>query len=145
MLPPLHSPQRAQLVPHTPLCPPPVKLTVPYVVTGPILEGSNLQQIGAGVLVPTSTYKAVYDPATNTAWRLRTNQPECRTVSVAELAQLTGIDVSLAVPGGQGRPAPATPAARTPGVAGRARRGLTRQHRISQETRYDSADLLALR
>lgn len=72
-----------------------------YVVTGPVFQGGNLQQIGRGVLVPTDTYKAVYDPVTNTAGAYvctNTNQPECRTVSVAELAQLTGIDVFPAVP-----------------------------------------------
>ena len=34
-----------------------------YVVTGPAFQGGNLSAIGPdGVLVPTSTWKAVYDP-----------------------------------------------------------------------------------
>ena len=72
-----------------------------YVITGPVFQGGDLQQIGAGVLVPSATYKAVYDPAANTAGAYvctNTNQPECRTISVAELAQLTGLDPFPAVP-----------------------------------------------
>jgi DNA/RNA non-specific endonuclease len=73
-----------------------------YVVTGPVFEGADLQARGR-VLVPTSTYKAVYDPAANTAGAYvctNTNEPECRVVSVAALASLTGIDPFPGVPDG---------------------------------------------
>ena len=67
-----------------------------YVVTGPVFRGGDLQQIGAGVLVPSDTYKAIYDPATNTAGAYvctNVDDPQCGTVSIAELARITGIDV----------------------------------------------------
>ena len=72
-----------------------------YVVTGPVLQGGDLQQIGRGVLVPSDTYKAIYDPQTGMAGTYvctNTNQPECRTVSIAKLVKLTGIDPFPAVP-----------------------------------------------
>ncbi|MBV9750438.1 MAG: DNA/RNA non-specific endonuclease, partial [Acetobacteraceae bacterium] len=50
---------------------------------------------------PTSTYKAIYDPAQGGAGAYictNTNEPECRVVSVAQLAGLTGIDPFPAVP-----------------------------------------------
>jgi endonuclease G len=74
-----------------------------YVVTGPVFEGADLQTLHGRVLVPTSTYKAVYDPVTGGAGAyVCTNvaQPECRVVSVADLAQLTGLDPFPAVPDG---------------------------------------------
>ena len=33
-----------------------------YVVTGPIYHGSNIEQIGGSVMVPTKLFKAIYDP-----------------------------------------------------------------------------------
>lgn len=67
-----------------------------YLVTGPAFEGSQLQSIGAdGVLVPTSTWKAVYDPrAGGTGVYVCHNsvRPKCSVVSVAVLIQATGID-----------------------------------------------------
>ncbi|MBV9748990.1 MAG: DNA/RNA non-specific endonuclease [Acetobacteraceae bacterium] len=74
-----------------------------YVVTGPVFEGSDLQALHDRVLVPTSTYKAIYDPAQGAAGAYvctNTNEPECRVVSVAQLASLTGIDPFPAVPAG---------------------------------------------
>jgi endonuclease G, mitochondrial len=71
-----------------------------YVVTGPVFQGGELQQIGAGVLVPPATFKAIYDPQMNTAGAYvcaNTDQPECCTVSVTELALMTGIDPFPAV------------------------------------------------
>ena len=71
-----------------------------YVVTGPVFQGGDLQQIGTGVLVPTATYKAIYDPQTNSTGAYvctNTNHPECRTVSIADLSQMTGIDPFPAV------------------------------------------------
>lgn len=33
-----------------------------FVVTGPIYQGSNIEQIGGAVMVPTKMFKAIYDP-----------------------------------------------------------------------------------
>ncbi len=66
-----------------------------YVVTGPVFQGSDLQELNGRVLVPTSTFKAIYDPAEREAGAYvctNTNRPECQTVSIAELARLTGVD-----------------------------------------------------
>lgn len=72
-----------------------------YVVTGPAFGGANLQQIGGRVLVPTSTWKAIYIPATGDAgaWSC-TNAvtPECIVLSVAALATQTGVDPFPALP-----------------------------------------------
>ena len=72
-----------------------------YVVTGPVFEGADLQALHGRVLVPSATFKAIYDPAAGAAGAYvctNTDHPECRTVSVAELAQLAGIDPFPAVP-----------------------------------------------
>lgn len=72
-----------------------------YIVTGPVFQGSDLQSLNGRVLVPTSTFKAIYDPAEGGAGAYvctNTNQPACQTVSIAELAGLTGIDPFPAVP-----------------------------------------------
>ena len=95
-----------------------------YVVTGPVFEGANLQALQGRVLVPTSTYKAVYDPAAGTAGAYvctNTNEPECRVISVAELARLTGIDPFPAVPDGVKATAAHLPLPRAP--RGRSRSG----------------------
>ena len=66
-----------------------------YVVTGPAFQGANLQQIGGRVLVPTSTWKAIYIPATGDAgaWLCtNTAMPECTVLSVAALAAQTEVD-----------------------------------------------------
>lgn len=66
-----------------------------YVVTGPAFQGANLQQIGGRVLVPTSTWKAIYVPATGDAgaWSCtNTTVPACTVLSVADLAAQTGLD-----------------------------------------------------
>jgi len=66
-----------------------------YVVTGPAFQGANLQQIGGRVLVPSSTWKAIYVPATGDAgaWSCtNTVTPECTVLSVADLAAQTGVD-----------------------------------------------------
>jgi len=67
-----------------------------YVVTGPIFEGANLERIGGRVLVPTSVFKAIYDPARHAAAAYVTpNAPGMgyETLSIAELQRRTGIDV----------------------------------------------------
>lgn len=51
--------------------------------------------------MPTSTFKAVYDPARDAAGAYlctNTAQPKCQTVSIAELERLAGIDPFPAVP-----------------------------------------------
>ena len=66
-----------------------------YIVTGPAFQGANLQQIGGRVLVPSSTWKAIYVPATGEtgAWSCtNTVAPECSVLSVADLAAQTGVD-----------------------------------------------------
>jgi len=72
-----------------------------YVVTGPIFEGSSLQRIGGRVLVPTSIYKAIYDPARHTAAAYVTpNAPGMgyETLSIADLQHRIGIDVFPELP-----------------------------------------------
>lgn len=67
-----------------------------YVVTGPLFLGENLQSLKGRVLVPTHLAKAVYDPQRNAgAAYLVPNQAgnDFRIVSLAELQQLSGIDV----------------------------------------------------
>lgn len=67
-----------------------------YVVTGPVFQGSSLQVLKGRVFVPTDTFKAVYDPSRGWAGAYvctNTNQPTCRTESIAELQKLTGVDV----------------------------------------------------
>lgn len=67
-----------------------------YLVTGPAFYGSEIKSVGAdGVLVPTSTWKAVYDPAaggTGVYVCKNAARPTCATVSVAILIQAVGID-----------------------------------------------------
>lgn len=67
-----------------------------YVVTGPIFEGSNLKRINGRVLVPTSVYKAIYDPAKKQAGAYMTpNAPgmEYQTLSIADLEKRIHINV----------------------------------------------------
>jgi endonuclease G len=67
-----------------------------YVVTGPLFQGDQLQALNGRVLVPSDTFKALYDPAIRGAGAYlctNTNDPECREVSIAELKRLSGIDV----------------------------------------------------
>ena len=67
-----------------------------YVVTGPAFHGEQLASIGPdGVLVPTSTWKAVYDPRAGDAGVYvckNTDRPTCDTVPVATLVRVVGID-----------------------------------------------------
>jgi len=71
-----------------------------YVVTGPVFQGSDLQALNGRVLVPTSTFKAIYDPVEGAAGAYicsNADQPECRTISIATLEGLSGIDPFPAV------------------------------------------------
>jgi endonuclease G len=72
-----------------------------YVVTGPIFQGQTLQQLHGRVLVPTSLFKAVYDPKRHQAGAYLVpnaagNQWE--PVSIAQLQQLAGIDAFPTLP-----------------------------------------------
>jgi len=72
-----------------------------YVVTGPIFAGENLQRIGGRVMVPSSLYKAVYDPQRREAGAYVVANaagaiPEM--VSIQELQRRSGIDVFPGVP-----------------------------------------------
>ncbi|MGY3582322.1 endonuclease G [Bradyrhizobium sp. USDA 4341] len=67
-----------------------------YVVTGPIyLDTEPLRPIGRGVLVPSAIFKAIYDPVTGRAGVYLSANDESgswRTISVAELNKMSGID-----------------------------------------------------
>ena len=67
-----------------------------YVVTGAAFQGQHLQAIGLdGVLVPSSVWKAIYDPQAGAAGAYvcdNTPAPTCVTISVADLTRTVGID-----------------------------------------------------
>ncbi|CAA9505242.1 MAG: hypothetical protein AVDCRST_MAG39-1642 [uncultured Sphingomonadaceae bacterium] len=65
-----------------------------YVVTGPLFEGERVRSLKGRVLVPTSTWKAIYVPGRGAAAYIATNssRPRWRFVPVAELAQRAGVD-----------------------------------------------------
>ncbi len=74
-----------------------------YVVTGPVFQGDRLQALHGRVLVPTSMFKAVYDPVRGVAGAYlspNTDDAGYEPISIAGLTQLTGIDVFPAVPDG---------------------------------------------
>ncbi len=67
-----------------------------YVVTGPIYQGSNIEQIGGAVMVPTKLFKAVYDPQRKEAGaylidNAADSQPE--KISITELEKIIGISI----------------------------------------------------
>jgi endonuclease G len=66
-----------------------------YVVTGPAFEGTSLQQLHGRILVPTSVWKAIYDPKRQQAGAYLAPNTEggaWRAVSIDELERVTGID-----------------------------------------------------
>jgi len=66
-----------------------------YVVTGPVFEGADVATVGR-VLVPTAVWKAVLDPRRRAAAAYLAQNDESgvwRTVSLAQLSALTGLDV----------------------------------------------------
>jgi len=70
-------------------------------VTGPVFEGANLQALRGRVVVPTSVFKAVYDPGRGTAGAyLAPNRDDAgwEAMSIARLRELTGIDVFPSLP-----------------------------------------------
>ena len=75
-----------------------------YIVTGPAFQGENLATIGPdGVLVPSATWKAVYDPRSGGAGAYvcsNTAAPRCATMPVATLSGRVGIDPFPSLPDG---------------------------------------------
>ena len=73
-----------------------------FMVTGPAFQGQALKTIGpGGVLVPSATWKAVYDPRSGGAGAYVCSNaaaPRCGTMSVATLAGTVGIDPFPALP-----------------------------------------------
>ena len=66
-----------------------------YVVTGPAFTGGELQSLQGRVLIPTSTWKAIYDPRQNAAGvylAANTDDAQPQSISVAQLREMTGID-----------------------------------------------------
>ncbi len=93
-----------------------------YVVTGPAFAGQQVTTIGPGaVLVPSATWKAVYDPragGTGVYVCSNTAAPRCAVVTVETLTRVVGIDpfpalpatlkrqaMALSEPGANGHPA----------------------------------------
>ena len=67
-----------------------------YVVTGPIYQGNNIEQIGGAVMVPTKLFKAVYDPQRKEAGAYlidNTADAQPEKISIAELEKITGISI----------------------------------------------------
>lgn len=67
-----------------------------YVVTGPIYQGSNIEQIGGAVMVPTKMFKAIYDPQRKEAGAYliaNTADAQPEKISITELEKITGISV----------------------------------------------------
>ncbi len=67
-----------------------------YVITGPIYTGDRLQRLKSRVLVPTSLFKAVYDPTTGQAAAYYAPNAEgdsWSALSILQLQEITGIDV----------------------------------------------------
>lgn len=67
-----------------------------YVITGPIYQGSNIEQIGGAVMVPSKLFKAIYDPNRKETGAFLINntadaQPE--KITIADLEKLTGINI----------------------------------------------------
>lgn len=67
-----------------------------YVVTGPVFTGTQVNTIGDNrVLVPTATWKAIYDPRIQAAGAYlcsNTDHPTCQVLSINALAGQVGID-----------------------------------------------------
>ncbi len=71
-----------------------------FVVTGPIFRGEQLQTVGR-VIVPSHIFKAVLDPARRLAGAYvaeNVDDASWQPASMAELAQLTGMDIFPALP-----------------------------------------------
>jgi len=67
-----------------------------YVVTGPIYHGSNIEQIGGSVMVPTKLFKAIYDPQRKEAGAYlidNTADAQPQKVTIEELEKIAGISM----------------------------------------------------
>ena len=67
-----------------------------YVITGPAYTSKNLKKIGKGVLVPTSTYKAIYIPKQGIAgayYAPNDNSLKVEIVSICYLEEQLGINL----------------------------------------------------
>jgi endonuclease G, mitochondrial len=67
-----------------------------FVVTGPLFQGADLKRIGGRVLVPSATFKAMYDPNRKEAGAYVVgNAPGAmpQVVSIAELNSMAGLDI----------------------------------------------------
>ena len=72
-----------------------------YVVSGVIFAGSSIKRINKRVFVPSSYFKAVYDPKTGESGAyLVTNDDskDYKTVSINEIVQVAGIDPFPSIP-----------------------------------------------
>jgi endonuclease G, mitochondrial len=108
-----------------------------YVVTGPAFQGTQLQSLKGRVLVPTDTWKAVYDPATQEAAAYlctNTRRPGCSTLSVAALARIIGLDPFPALANDVKRVAMRLP---SPGPSANASSRRSGHHRHSQPGWFD--------
>jgi endonuclease G len=71
-----------------------------FVVTGPLFQGSELKRVGGRVLVPSATFKAVYDPNRQEAGAYVVGNATGalpQVVSIAELNQMAGLDIFPAI------------------------------------------------
>ena len=67
-----------------------------YVVTGPIFQGGDVQQIGDAVMVPTKLFKAIYDPQRKEAGAYlidNTADAQPQKVTIEELERIAGISM----------------------------------------------------
>lgn len=67
-----------------------------YVVTGPIFQGADVQQIGGAVMVPTKLFKALYDPLRKEAGAYLIDNAanaQLQKISITELEKLAGISI----------------------------------------------------
>lgn len=72
-----------------------------YVITGPLFEGNRLLTLNNRVMVPTSLYKVVYDPARQQAGAYvarNTATMDYQVISVAALEARAGLDLLPGVP-----------------------------------------------
>lgn len=67
-----------------------------YVITGVLYEGSQVQRIGGRVIVPTSIYKAVLDPASGDAGAViceNSGFEKCVQITLSELQERAGLTI----------------------------------------------------
>ena len=67
-----------------------------YVVTGPIFQGGDVQQIGDAVMVPTKLFKAIYDPQRKEAGAYlidNTADAQPQKVTIEDLERIAGISM----------------------------------------------------